>query len=673
MLGLLFISTTSIFAQLSAEDRKSVDSLKYVIASTENDVEKVEAYVDWDNLIYIIDPELDKEINESIIEICEFHLTQLTALKAKKFYQEQLASSYNILGIFYENRGVYPLALDYHTKSLDLQKELNNTKGIADSYNNLGILYLDKEQYELAEEYFIKSIKMRNELKDYSGLGNAYNNVGLIHQKKHEYPLSNENFAEGQENFLKANDELGVALIDFNMGVGYGRQFMYDTAMYYFEKAYVINKKYGAKDKLTNNLHQMAFVENYRGDSSLRTGNYQEAMKHYEQARIWSIEGIEMGKEIDSYTDIMEGNLTLVDALQGLGDFDGAGSALWDYSNAKDSLHKANGDEQFYNMQYEFEYRRKVERDSIQQAEAQKVTDAQLEKEKTQRYALVVGVIVLIIFGGFIFNRFRKSQQQKSIIEQQKCLVEEKNEEIMDSIKYAKRIQAAILPPPKIVDRHLNENFVLYLPKDVVAGDFYWLQHVDKNVYFAAADCTGHGVPGAMVSVVCNNALNRSVKEFGLRDPGKILDKTREIVIDEFSKADENVKDGMDIALCYLENKKVSFSGANNPMWIIRNNEIIELKGDKQPIGNFEHQHPFTTHVVDLEIGDNLYLFSDGIVDQFGGPKGKKFKPAGLRKLLLELQNLPMPEQKSKIEAVFNEWRGSIDQIDDLCIIGVRI
>ncbi|MCB9360814.1 MAG: SpoIIE family protein phosphatase [Flavobacteriales bacterium] len=278
----------------------------------------------------------------------------------------------------------------------------------------------------------------------------------------------------------------------------------------------------------------------------------------------------------------------------------------------------------------------------------------------------------------------------------QKELVEEKNKEITDSIQYAKRIQNAILPPLKVVKKYLQESFILYKPKDIVAGDFYWMERIPSPtlpkgkgvsppsgelegavILFAAADCTGHGVPGAMVSVVCNNGLNRSVREYGLTDPGEILNKTREIVIAEFEKSEDEVKDGMDIALCSLEQKdgswKLKYAGANNPLWIIRNNEIIETKANKQPIGKFDELLPYTTHTIELQKGDSVYISSDGYADQFGGEKGKKLKSANFKKLLLSIQNESMEKQKQLIDEAFENWKGNLEQLDDVCVIGVKV
>ena len=261
---------------------------------------------------------------------------------------------------------------------------------------------------------------------------------------------------------------------------------------------------------------------------------------------------------------------------------------------------------------------------------------------------------------------------QKSEVEAKKEEIEEAHKEITDSINYAKRIQSAILPSSKVVRECLKNAFVLYQPKDVVAGDFYWMEALNDRVIFAAADCTGHGVPGALVSVVCNNALNRSVREFGLKDPGEILDKTREIVIAEFEKSEDEVKDGMDIAICSLERDMLKYAGANNPLWLVKDGEILETKANKQPIGKFDQLLPYSTHTFQLEKSDTIYIFSDGYVDQFGGDKGKKFKAKPFKELLLSMQHLNMAKQKERLQRTFNNWKGDIEQVDDICVIGVR-
>jgi serine phosphatase RsbU (regulator of sigma subunit) len=259
----------------------------------------------------------------------------------------------------------------------------------------------------------------------------------------------------------------------------------------------------------------------------------------------------------------------------------------------------------------------------------------------------------------------------------------------MDSMNYAQRIQNAILPPQRIVKEYLKESFILYKPKDIVAGDFYWMEPVGDTIIFAAADCTGHGVPGAMVSVVCHNALNRAVREFGLTQPAKILDKVRELVIETFDKSDEDVKDGMDIGLVSLnfKTKELQFSGANNSLYHIKNVDgsekeqdmsngkyfISEIKPDKQPIGNYTDIKSFTNHSLLLKEGEGIYVFTDGYADQFGGVKGKKFKYKPFKNLLLDNFEEPMEAQHEIMDVAFESWRGVHEQVDDVCIIGVRI
>ena len=318
----------------------------------------------------------------------------------------------------------------------------------------------------------------------------------------------------------------------------------------------------------------------------------------------------------------------------------------------------------------------------LEKKSAEKVTKQQNEllksqaaNERLQFWFFSAGFVGLIIFLIILNSRFRKTKAQKRIIEEQKIRVEEAHEEIQDSIAYAKRIQTAILPPPKLVKEYLTSSFVLYKPKDIVAGDFYWMEPQQNGVLFAAADCTGHGVPGAMVSVICNNGLNRATREFGLSKPEEILTKTRELVIAEFEKSEEEVKDGMDIALCSLNGLTLRYAGAHNPLWIIRKDgtEVEEIKADKQPIGKYAEEKPFTGHEVQLNEGDTFYVFSDGFADQFGGEKGKKFKAKNFKALLLSMQSETMEKQKELIDTSFENWRGNLEQLDDVCVIGVRI
>lgn len=309
--------------------------------------------------------------------------------------------------------------------------------------------------------------------------------------------------------------------------------------------------------------------------------------------------------------------------------------------------------------------------------------DEEISNREQTILFFVLAMLAFILLIAFVVrsNYLRKQTNkelahQKQEVEKQKLLVEEKQKEVMDSINYAQRLQRAILAQPETIDKTFEDNFLLYLPKDVVAGDFYFFETNETHVFYAAADCTGHGVPGALVSVVCANALTRSVKEFKLTEPGKILDKTRELVLETFAKNKTNVKDGMDISLLSFEKnnyKELQWAGANNPLWYFSNNVLTELKADKQPVGLSDEAKPFTTHKINTAGITQLYLITDGFPDQFGGPKNKKYKYSNLKELLLTIHQQPFSQQKIILEKEFHQWKGELEQTDDVCIIGIKL
>ncbi len=280
---------------------------------------------------------------------------------------------------------------------------------------------------------------------------------------------------------------------------------------------------------------------------------------------------------------------------------------------------------------------------------------------------IVICSIVYVLLEYFV----AKKNKMKNILMQ-------KNKDITSSITYAKRIQQAILPSDKLVKQLFPESFILYEPKDIVSGDFYWVAQWGDAVMFAAVDCTGHGVPGAFMSIVGQNLLNQAVNEHGLSKPGLVLNALNKGVsrtLNHYQESD--IKDGMDIALCSLDRNKMllEFAGANNPVWIFRGNELIEIKGDKFPIGSFLDKtfQNFKNTEMEVYEGDIIYIFTDGYADQFGGDKGKKFKYKNLKKIVLENKNKTMLEQKEIISKELKEWKGNIEQVDDILIIGIKI
>ena len=281
-----------------------------------------------------------------------------------------------------------------------------------------------------------------------------------------------------------------------------------------------------------------------------------------------------------------------------------------------------------------------------------------------------------------LWDQSKAIHVEKERINKLRLEIEARHKEITDSIVYAQRLQTAILPQNKLISSFLNEWFILFKPKDIVSGDFYWFEEKNDRIIFAAADSTGHGVPGAMVSVICNSGLNRSLKEFNLEDPGEILTKTREIVIEAFEKSHDEVKDGMDIALVSMSkeynsdgSRDLNFAGAHNPLWILRKEtgKIEEIKSDRQPVGKYYKTVDFNTHSVKLQKGDIIYIFSDGYDSQFGGEKGKKFKSLNMKNLICSIKDKTMTEQKEIMNNRFEEWRGNLEQVDDVVVFGIKV
>jgi serine phosphatase RsbU (regulator of sigma subunit) len=287
-----------------------------------------------------------------------------------------------------------------------------------------------------------------------------------------------------------------------------------------------------------------------------------------------------------------------------------------------------------------------------------------------QRTIIIGGIIVTLIILGLIIFLVRLNQKKKAALSES----ETKTKEILASINYAERIQRASLPSNALLEKCLNDGFIFFQPKDIVSGDFYWLEEKEGVTYFAVADCTGHGVPGAMLSVLCSNSLSRAINEMGITEPAKILDETVTLLEGFFAKSDNNVQDGMDIALCRLEKngKELQYAGANRPLYFFQNGVFNEIKADRQPIGSYAYRKKFTNHVLKLEQGDCIYLFSDGIVDQFGGERSKKFSSRRLKELLGSIHNKSMEEQKTILQQEFESWQGDNESIDDVCLLGVR-
>lgn len=683
-----YLVDSLVLSELNNDDRQLLDSALSQYRSSKNDSTK---FYWLDFLSNNLTDDVWQKYNQILYQKCTEALKKSNSAYFKKIY----ASSLNNLGYAAENSGKIEKAIHYYYAALKLYEEIKNKEGVAYCLNNLAVLYENQEEYDQALKYHLKALEARKVLGIDEQIIQSLNNLGTYYYKLKDNKNALIYYSQAIEIAEKTNDLNNMALIYGNIGNSYLHNKDKNNGIEYFEKSIDIYNKIGDIEGEAWGLYNL-------GNVHLKRKEYHKAINIFELS-LKKVEKI-------NYVALRFNTYKMLFRTYALTKkWEKAYNFYHNFTLLRDSLKNSETQTLAIKQQTQYEYEKQKALDDVENEKLLAIEKEAKAKQKVITYATAGGLGLVALFLVFVFNRLQVTRKQKTVIETQKTVVEkahheleEKNKEILDSITYAKRIQSAILPPQKLVKEYLPDSFILYKPKDIVAGDFYWmeclpltpserggtpfpLERVGDRILFAAADCTGHGVPGAMVSVVCNNGLNRSVREYGLTDPGQILDKTREIVIQEFEKSDEEVKDGMDISLCGLDlnNNTLTWSGANNPLWIIRptrhsgldpeSHEIIEYKPDKQPIGKYAEAKPFTTHQIKLQKGDSIYIFTDGYQDQFGGEKGKKFKAAKLRELLHSIQHETMEKQREIIDQSFETWKGDLEQVDDVCVIGVKI
>jgi len=672
-----------------------------------------------------------------------FYERSVSEFKKLSKLEKGLADTYNNIGQLFVDKGDVDSATHYLNLAIEIHSELEiRDLSTADIYNNLGIIYKEIGRYPNALDSYLKARKIHDALKDTSNkYGYILNNIGEIYDKQEDYNKALEYYTYSAEVIGKVgSDAVVYSRVMNNIGQIYIQEKKLDTALTILTEASQIqeNSDIGTLD-LAETYSNMGQVHELKGNLELAEDYYSKSLAISEKGdlKITIVEALlDLGRLKISSGRTQEGiqqcqrSFKLAEELKLLQQKMLSCECLYEGNDKTGNVANAYKYYKFYReyrdslinqenvkeitakaMQYEFD---KVQyQDSLKRAEKERQQamiqrekdikqEAEIQKQRAYTIASIVGIVLMMGLAFVLFKGYKNKQkaneiitEQKEAVEEQKEIIEEKNREIVDSISYAQRIQNAILPSDEYIKSVLPNAFVYFNPKDIVSGDFYWIDEKDDCVYFAAVDCTGHGVPGALVSVVGYNGLNRVLHEFNLTDPAKMLDKLSELVERTFSKSSASIKDGMDLALCKWDKKNnlLEYAGANNPMYLVRDNDkikdsfknyrilehdeldksLIEIKADKQPIGKYDFREPFQSHKISLEKGDSIYVFSDGYADQFGGVKGKKFMYKPFKKLLTQLSSLKMDEQKEKVTNTFSDWKGSMEQIDDVCVLGVRI
>jgi serine phosphatase RsbU (regulator of sigma subunit) len=701
LIVLLFMQT-NLIGQSAVPQKRTIDSLMEIINSASHDTSKIAAYIAWDNLIYISDPKLDEELNQKIVAAAEKNLKDVSLTSTEKFtFKKSLALALNSLGIIFYNKGESFKALDYYTRSLEIRTKIGDKKGIAATLNNLGTVYQGQAENDKAIDYYTRSLEINEEIRDQKGEANCLGNIGRIYQELADTLKAIDYQTRSLKIRESIGDKRGVAIAYSALGSLYTDMGNEAKAMKFFNRSLTVSEEIGDKNNIALALGNIGFVYKKIGASSEALDYLNRSLKIFEEidnkrwiaaslnyiGDVYKMEG-EIDKAIPFYKRALliaqEGSLVSAtrDAGQALynsyklnGNYKEALAMHELFVQMRDSILNETNQKEVLKQDLRYTYEKQRALDEKEHEKQMAVSAERAQKQNILIYAGTGSILLILGFTIFAFNRLRLTRRQNKEIEKQKNIVEEKQKEILASFTYAKRLQDAILPPEQYIKSMLSDSFILYKPKDIVAGDFYWMERKKDTLFLAVADGTGHGIPGAIISVICSNALNMAVLEAGLTEPGKILDKTRELVLENFSKSDMDVKDGMDISLISInfQAKEIKWSGANNPLWYISSGKLIEIKANKQAIGKTENPLPFTTHTIRYNAGDIFYLFTDGYPDQFGGPHGKKLKHKALKEMLLANHLYTPSEQKDKLDSSLQKWMGNLEQVDDICIIGVRI
>lgn len=721
-----------VVAQPSAVIRFKTDSLSKKMSETTEDSIKVKLLLQIEELNYLENSELAKKSCENAIEIANRNLKNKSlSARQKLFYSKSLSTAFTNLGLYYSGIANYQMAFDYLQQSITISKKIKNQLGELNAINNLANIYYQQGMYAKAADHYNKCLHIAERIHDFDAMVTSYINIGSIHVAQNNADASIPYF-EKALNILKKHPNMRWetnAII--NLGYSYQAKRMYNKAEFYFEQGTKLAEENGFQDAYLGGLNGLGINCNNWADSAYKSGdvkraesllkksiglldkcllkaremNYSEYIpsalinkglayyywKKYAQSAEIAQQALAISKRQNNMLPLMQAYNLLYQCFKKMNRTKEALEMHEYYQLYSDSVDSEDSKNKVMQKEFEYAYTKRAIADSITHAKEKEkskleIASQQLElnyRKRTQ-YFLYAGLILVALFGFLMYNRFKHTQKQKLIIEQQKrvseeqrLIIEEKHREITDSINYAERLQRSLMASRVLLDHKLKDYFIYFNPKEKVSGDFYWSHELKNgNFLFACADSTGHGVPGAIMSMLNMNSLKESV-QMGLTEPGDILNKTRDIIIATLKNdgSEDGGKDGMDAALLSFNFKtnSLSFALSNNPLWLIRNGQLKEFLPDKMPVGRHDKQQTsFSQFTYSLEKGDLLVMLTDGFADQFGGEKGKKFKYKNLQQLLLNHANEKTESIQLALQEAFTNWRGELEQVDDVCVVGVR-
>ncbi len=577
-------------------------------------------------------------------------------LAEKLAFKNGIANSYNNIGTVYAQQGNYPEALKIFLSALKINEEVNNKEGIAISYGNIGNVYSYQDNYPEALKNISAALKIEEEIGNKQGIAYSYGNIGNIYTNQGNYPEALKNHFADLMIEEEIGDKQGIADSYNNIGNVYNNQGNFPEALKNYFSSLKIQEEIGDKYGMANSFVNLCNVYN--------------KMKNYYEAEAYGIKALNLARQIGGLENVKEANEILSEVYENTGSHKRALETYKDYVMSRDSLLNKENTKKIVQTQMQYEFDKKEAVTKAEQDKKDALTAQEKQKQKIITYSVSAGLFLVLLLALFILRGYRQKQKLNHKLE-------EKNKDITDSITYARRIQEAILIPENEIKKHFTDVFVLFKPKDIVSGDFYWFGESKYNKVIAAADCTGHGVPGGFMCMLGFEMLQETLLQEEIKTTSHALSLLDKKITETLNRNNRSYRDGMDMVLCAFSKSTntLQFSCANRPLILIRNGVLQEFSPDRNTIGGAidNVSKNFTDREIQIEKGDVIYLFSDGYADQFGGPKGKKFMYRKLNEKLSAISHLSLKLQKDELEKTFNEWKGNLEQVDDVTVMGIKI
>lgn len=633
--------------------------------------------IEWHKKSYDLKVEIkdDKGAANSLVNIGNAYFFQGDYEKSIQNYQsaleilqggnenKELSTIYNAIGNVYFQQGNYEKALEYYLESLKIEEEQDNKNGLSRSFISLGNVHFHVGNLNQSLYYYRQAYELKKEIGDRKGEAGCLNNLGNIYRHQRDFHKAADAYLEALNIYQGLNDVRGLMETYTSLGVAFIDQGLFAEAEEYLNQALILAEKTKSKSLIANIYANLA--------------NLYNGQKKYDLAVMASMKGLEISHELGVIKEVRNAYSQLTLAWEKKGDFKKALEYYKSYKQYSDSLMNSEKHEQITRMEaiYQSEKKQSQIELFIKDKELQ---DAIIARQNIIMTIIGVSLLIVIVLIVILYRIYqRKREFANELIEKNRLITDQKIQ-ITNGIRYASRIQNAILPSLDVVKEILPEHFILFLPKDIVSGDFYWIAQRNNKVILAVADCTGHGVSGAFMSMLGISFLIQIVTIEKTIESDKILNKLKgyfnSALYPEGIKTEQ--KDGMEIAIAIIDPEEMTaeYSGANSPLVLIRDGEIKEFEPNKTAIGTSRSDNGFfKRHLIDLKKNDSIYLFSDGFISQFGGGNGQMFMSKPFRQLLVNIQDKPAEEQKQILYKTHLEWKGSNDQIDDILVLGIKI